>query len=81
MSGYYLGWLAANTVITVGSVVVIGVGAYLLRPALGELSDSISLRPLLWRIAKLVPGSALMVFGCIMIWKVLGRVIGLPLPG
>ena len=80
MSTYSVVWLSAITLVTIASTVIVGLGCYLLRPTLDDLSNSTTWRAYVLRLCRIVPGLAISGFGCFMFYEILRYVLVLAMP-
>jgi transketolase C-terminal domain/subunit len=80
MRDYYLVWLIASGLAIAGALTVIAVGSYLLRRVVEDMSNSTSQSAYVLRLFRIGPGVALIVFGGVLLWKIVYRILSLALP-
>jgi hypothetical protein len=80
MLGYQIVWLVAVVGALASGIAVIGLGCYLLRRVVEDSSNSTEWRTFLVRGFRVLPGVALIVFGCALLLIVVVRIASLRVP-
>jgi hypothetical protein len=80
MSTYHIFWLIAIGCGLAASIAVIGLGCYILRKVVEDLSTSTSARAYGVRLFRIVPGAVIVAFGCYLLLELVTRIQALPLP-
>ena len=80
MLGYQLVWLTAVVCALISGIAVVGLGSYLLRKVVEDLSNSIEWRTFLVRGFRVLPGLALLIFGCVLLLVMVVHITSLRIP-
>lgn len=80
MRDYYITWLIANALALIAGVSIIGLGCYLLRRVVEDMSNSTDQSAYRLRYFRVAPGAALVGFGAILAATIIVRMLCLPLP-
>jgi hypothetical protein len=80
MRDYYVLWFSANAVALAGGLGVIALGCYLLRRVVEDMSNSTSQSTYVLRLFRAFPGVFLIVFGSVLLLKIVSRVLSMPMP-
>jgi hypothetical protein len=80
MPGYQIVWLVAVICALASGVAVTGLGCYLIRRVVEDLSNSTEWRAFLVRGFRLIPGAALIIFGCTLLLIMVVHIASLRVP-
>jgi hypothetical protein len=69
MSDYHITWLIAIFCGLASAVAVVGLGCYALKRQPEDLSNSTTPSAFMVRLFRMAPGGGLIIFGCILLWK------------
>jgi hypothetical protein len=77
---YHITWLAAMLLCFSGGGTALIVGGSMLRRVVEDLSNSERPTSYVLRVFRMLPGVALVMFGCYIIFRCTAYVLSLPLP-
>jgi hypothetical protein len=80
MLGYQFVWLVAVICALASGVAVVAIGSYLLRRVVEDLSNSATWRAFLVRGFRVLPGVALIAFGCVLLLIMVDHIARLRVP-
>jgi len=80
MTEYHVIWLVAIFGGLASALSVIGLGCYSLRKVIEDLSNSTALSAFGVRLFRMAPGGGLIVFGCVLLWKLILTISSLTPP-
>lgn len=80
MAEYHILWIISIFLGLLSATAVVGLGGALLTKVVEDLSNSTQLNSYLLRAFRLVPGVAIVLFGCLLLWRIVGQILQLKLP-
>src|SRR6185437_16668509 len=79
MTEYHIFWIVSIFLGLLSATVVVGVGCWLMRRVVEDLSNSTLVCSYVLRAFRLAPGGAIVVFGCWLIWRFVDQILHLKL--
>jgi hypothetical protein len=80
MVRYHVFWLIAMAMNLAAALVILGMGCYLLRKVVEDVSNSATKEAFAVRLFRVAPGVLLIVFGSVLLWRLVERMSLLALP-
>jgi hypothetical protein len=80
MTEYHILWIVSIFLGLLSATVVVGIGCSLLSKVVEDLSNSTLFRSYVLRAFRLVPGAAIVIFGCLLLWRIIDQILRLKLP-
>jgi hypothetical protein len=80
MPEYHITWLIAIFCGLASALSVIGLGCYSIGKVIEDLSNSAALSAFGVRLFRMAPGGGLIVFGCVLLWKLVRAISSLTPP-
>jgi hypothetical protein len=80
MPEYHILWIVSIFLGLLSATAVVGIGCSLLSKVVEDLSNSTELRSYVLRAFRLAPGAAIVIFGCLLLWRIIDQILRLKLP-
>ena len=80
MADYHITWLVAIFGGVGASLAVIALGCYTVKGVVEDLSNSVALSAFVLRIFRITPGASLIIFGSILLWKMVHSITSIVPP-
>ena len=80
MTEYHILWIISIFLGLLSATVVVGIGCALLSKVVEDLSNSTLFNSYVLRAFRLAPGAAIVVFGCLVLWRIIDQILRLKLP-
>jgi len=80
MTEYHILWIVSIFLGLISATAVVGIGCFLLSKVVEDLSNSTLLNSYILRLFRLAPGAAIVIFGCLVLWRIVNQILHLRLP-
>ena len=80
MAEYHILWTVSIFLGLLSATAVVGFGGALLSKVVEDISNSTQFNSYLLRVFRLAPGIAIVLFGCFLLWRLVGQILQLKLP-
>jgi hypothetical protein len=80
MTEYHILWIISIFLGLLSATVVVAIGCSLLSKVVEDLSNSTLFQSYLLRAFRLAPGTAIVIFGCFVLWRIIDQILRLKLP-
>ena len=80
MGEYHILWIVSIFLGLLSATMVVAIGCMILNKVVEDLSNSTQLSSYALRVFRLAPGAAVVAFGCLMLWWIIGQILRLKLP-
>jgi hypothetical protein len=80
MTEYHILWIVSIFLGLLSASVVVAISSLLLSRVVEDLSNSTLLNSYILRAFRLAPGAAIVIFGCLVLWRIIDQILRLKSP-